>query len=287
MSIKKADFIGGIYKVTRPEKPLPLVFDSPHSGREYPADFGHACAPALLTGAEDNHVDELFQDVPDHGGTLLCALFPRTYIDPNRALTDIDTGLLAEKWPEAVTPTERAHAGNGLVRRLVRPGVPVYDRKLGNAEIQRRIEHYYRPYHEALARLLDEAHYNFGQVWHVDCHSMPSRAGFSGQPDFVIGDRDGASCHRAFTHAVRDALKGMGYRVAINNPYKGVEILSRCGDPARGRHSLQLEVGKALYWNESQQKKTANFAALQRDIGLLTASIVRFIDSQSASLAAD
>ena len=109
----------------------------------------------------------------------------------------------------------------------------------------------------------------------------------SGQPDFVVGDRDGTSCDRAFTHGVRDILKGMGYRVALNNPFKGAEILKRHGKPANGRHSLQLEVSKALYWNESAQKKTANFGALQRDLSRLTAQIAAFTSGRTGSIAAD
>jgi N-formylglutamate deformylase len=281
------DAMKGVYEVKRPQSALPLVFDSPHSGREYPADFGHACPADALYGAEDNLLDALYADAPTHGVTLLCALFPRTYIDANRGLDDIDPALLAEAWPEKITPTERASSGNGLVRRIVRPGIPIYDRTLSNAEIQRRIDGFYAPYHARLAALLDEAHYNFGQVWHVNCHSMPARASMSGQPDFVVGDRDGTSCERAFTHAVRDMLKAMGYRVALNNPFKGAEILKRHGRPAGGRHSLQLEVSKALYWNESAQKKTANFAALQRDLSRLAAQIAAFTASQTGSMAAD
>ncbi len=94
-----SDMLKGVYQITRPQKPLPLVFDSPHSGRIYPDDFGHACPAALLAAAEDNQLDELYADAPSHGAVLLCALFPRTYIDANRGLADIDPSLLAEKWP--------------------------------------------------------------------------------------------------------------------------------------------------------------------------------------------
>ncbi|MSP87517.1 MAG: hypothetical protein EXQ92_01705 [Alphaproteobacteria bacterium] len=67
-------------------EPLPLVFDSPHSGRVYPADFRFTAPDYVVRTAEDTHVDEL----PGHGATLIGALFPRAYIDPNRHLADID-----------------------------------------------------------------------------------------------------------------------------------------------------------------------------------------------------
>jgi N-formylglutamate deformylase len=289
------DHIAGILSVQRPKQPLPLVFDSPHSGRDYPDNFRPACPPALLTGAEDNHIDEVFAGVTAHGASLLCALFPRTYIDANRAITDIDAGLLAEEWPNGALPTSRSHSGIGLIRRLVRPGVPLYDRKLTVEEVRRRIASYYTPYHDALAQLLNDAHYNFGQAWHVNCHAMPSHAGIPaagpkatpGQADFVIGDRDGTSCDRAFTFLVRDTLKAMGYRVTVNHPYKGVELLQRHGRPAQGRHSLQLEVNKALYWDERRHKKSPHFVTLQQDIDRLTGVIAGFVSLHLVNLAAD
>ncbi|MEZ5919527.1 MAG: N-formylglutamate amidohydrolase, partial [Alphaproteobacteria bacterium] len=165
-----------IYTLTRPETPaLPLIFDSPHSGTLYPEDFGYACDFHTLESAEDKYVDDLFASAPAFGAALLCAHFPRSYIDPNRSADDIDPALLAGLWDGAlpIAPSPRSDAGIGLIRRLVRPGIPVYDRPLTSAEITARIERYYTPYHEALETLITEAHYNFGQVWHVNCHSMP------------------------------------------------------------------------------------------------------------------
>ncbi len=274
---------------------IPLIFDSPHSGRVYPEDFHHACPREALARAEDNDVDVLFEPAPRHGAFLLCATFPRTYIDVNRAKTDIDTDLLAEPWPGPLIPSSRSHAGIGLIHRLVRPGLPIYDRRLPVAEIQHRLNHYYHPYHSALKRLLDDAHYRFGQVWHINCHSMPSATALTTgprnmhhlQPDFVLGDRDGTSCALDFTHALRDALKGMGYRVAINNPYKGVEIVRRSAHPAAGRHSIQIEINKALYWDEKNGEKNKNFNMLKSDIEKFISFCADDVSARLVNLAAD
>ncbi len=285
-----------IASLSRPENPLPLIFDSPHSGRDYPADFGFSCPFDLLQKAEDNYVDELFESVPAHGGTLLCALFPRTYIDVNRAGDDIDPDLLADVWPGAINPSSRSHAGIGLIRRVLKPGITVYDRKLDVNEVLHRIENYYKPYHRQLEILMAEMHYSFGQVWHINCHSMPHNGGFtrvlaravpSGMPDFVLGDRDGTSCDLTFTHALRDFLKGLGYRVAINNPYRGVELIRRYADPATGRHSIQIEINKALYWDEDANRKSRNFNILKADIEKLVQYCAACISSSLASMAAD
>lgn len=273
-----------VYRIETPPLSLPLVLDSPHSGREYPADFGHSCPFDELQKAEDSLIDELFAAVPEYGGTLLCALFPRSYIDVNRAVTDIDPALLAAPWPGVMQPTDRSHAGSGLIRRLVKEGTPVYDRSLDPAEILHRIDNYYTPYHEALQNLIDAAHYDFGQVWHVNCHSMPSAPGLA---DFVLGDRDGTTCSRAFTHTLYDFLRRLGYRVTLNDPYKGVEILRRHGRPHEGRHSIQIEINRALYWNESRHEKSPGFDPLQGNIGKVVSFLADYVSSHQLKSAAD
>jgi N-formylglutamate deformylase len=266
----------------------PLVFDSPHSGVEYPADFRFAAPFDLLRTAEDTWVDELFAAAPAHGATLLAAEFPRSYIDVNRELRDLDPLLLDGTWPGEVAPGEKTKLGIGLIRRLARPGVPVYDRKLSVAEIERRIATYYRPYHDELARLLDERHARFGAVWHIDCHSMASTGsamtpdGAAARADFVIGDRDGTTSGGDFTGLVVATLRGFGYDVRVNDPYKGVEILRRYGRPCEARHSLQVEISRKLYMDETTRAKHDGFARLQRHLERLIATLADFAAAQTA-----
>ena len=63
------------------------------------------------------------------------------------------------------------------IRRLVKPGVPLYNRHLKSSEIRSRIDTYYRPYHQTLEKLIEEAHYLHGHVFHINCHSMPTQEG--------------------------------------------------------------------------------------------------------------
>lgn len=290
-----------VFSIEKPTTaPLPLVFDSPHSGSDYPDDFNFACDLHTLKTAEDHYVEDLFADAPDHGITFLHAHFPRSYIDVNRAAEDIDRELLDEDWasPFEIAPSSRSHAGIGLIRRLVRPGVPVYDRNLTSEEILHRIEAYYRPYHDALETLINETHYNFGQVWHINCHSMPAASAYPrrglglvgnrAKPvDFVLGDRDGTACDPDFTRALRDFIKGLGYTVSINDPFKGVELVEKYSSPAAGFHSLQLEINKALYMDEITLEKTSNYATLKNDIEKITAFCTTYVEGRLTALAAD
>jgi N-formylglutamate amidohydrolase len=89
------------------------------------------------------------------------------------------------------------------------------------------------------------------------------------RPDFVIGDRDGTTCEPRFTELVHETLAGMGYRVTVNDPYKGVELIRAYSDPKAGRHSLQIEINKRLYMDERTLQKNAGFCALQKNLGEL------------------
>ncbi len=255
---------------------VPVVFDSPHSGCVYPSDFDFAAPVEVMRRAEDAFVDELFASAPAHGAALLAALFPRSYVDPNRHEHEIDTLLLNEPWPHPILPSHRSARGLGVVRRLVRATVAVYDRRLSVSEVQSRIAHYHRPYHDELSSMIAEAHGRFGAVWHVNCHSMKSTAKGRLRDDFVLGDRDGTTCAAEFTDLVASTLRGLGYGVGLNHPFKGAEIVTRHGDPAAARHSLQLEINRGLYMDEARIEKSKGFAALQSDMDRLIAAIAAY-----------
>lgn len=136
---------------------IPLICDSPHSGVIYPADFQSCLPVSLLRAGEDTWVHELWQAIPSVGGTLLAANFPRSYIDPNRTLDDLDPDMLAEPWPHGeLNPTIKSRLGIGLLWSMAR-GRPVYDRKLWVAEVENRIGTYYEPYHAALSDMAEKA----------------------------------------------------------------------------------------------------------------------------------
>jgi N-formylglutamate deformylase len=268
---------------------VPLVLDSPHSGTEYPADFQSTVPLEQLRQAEDTFVDELYRSGPAAGATLVAANFPRSYIDPNRSILDIDASLMDAPWPGPSVPSRKTQLGCGLIWRLLDSGDPIYSRKLSVDEVKHRIVRYHQPYQRAVKDALDEAFDHFGAVWHINCHSMSalsssmSEEGRAGKPraDFVLGDRDGTTCDGAFTTFVAGTLEAMGYAVKINDPYKGVELVRAFSDPAAGRHSLQVEVNRRLYLDERTRAKTAGFAKLQNDIATLVSKVAAYVTERS------
>ena len=265
---------------------LPLVFDSPHSGSSYPEDFQFCCPLDVLRMAEDTYVDELYSAAPALGATLIGAVFPRSYLDANRAVDDLDSALIDGAWPSPLAPSHKTRSGLGLVRRVARPGIPIYDRKLRVDEILARLERCHIPYHRVLDETCQRVHRKFGVVWHVNCHSMPSQRGSAKRgghcADFVLGDRDGSTCEPEFTDFVARELRGRGYTVRINEVYKGVEIIKRQGSPAMHRHSLQIEVDRALYMDQKTLEKSHGFDQVRADITELIAALQRFASARLA-----
>jgi N-formylglutamate deformylase len=276
------------YFLTLPDhdKQIPLIFDSPHSGRVCPSDMQATAPEAALMSGWDAYVDALWSGATQFGASLLAARVHRSYIDFNRSRSDIDPELLAEPWPEIIQVSEKSKAGMGLIRRYALPGVPMYDRKLSVAEVQQRIERYYDPYHAQLQQLISNAHARFGQVWHIDCHSMKSVGNAMNidngarRPDFVLGDRDGSAADPAFTQWVAQQLEAQGYVVKINDPYRGAELVRAYSDPQHGRNSMQIEINRGLYMDEQSLERSAGFAALQKHLTQLAEAMSRYISDK-------
>ena len=261
---------------------VPLVLDSPHSGREFPADFDAQVSEAELREAEDSFVDELYAGAAELGAPLVTAAFPRTYVDANRHAGDVDLELIEGAWPGEYRPSGKAAIGKALVWRTLEDGRPIYSRRLKPEQVMSRIERFHQPYHRALKERLDAAHRRFGKVFHINCHSMRSVAGKQSsdgegavRADFVLGDRDGTTCDARFTELARETLAGMGYVVKVNDPYKGVELVRAYSDPKAGRHSLQIEINKRLYMDEATLRKSSGFGRLQRDLAELLREVLK------------
>jgi len=268
----------------------PVVFDSPHSGFSWPADFTPVAPPEAIRTTWDAHVERLFEGAPSAGAALLAATFPRAYIDVNRAVSDLDPAMIDGPWREPLAPTDYSRRGMGLIRRDALPGVPMYAAPLPVATVRERIDRYYAPYRARLAELIDARHAAHGLVWHVNCHSMKSRGNAmnvdagAARPDLVISDRRGATAEEGLTARVVDWFTGRGYRVQANDPYQGGDLVRSFGDPARGRSSVQIEINRALYMDEATTEPNAGFPRMQDDLTAFAAALARWAHEAAARL---
>lgn len=267
----------GILFLSAPKiTPIPLVLDSPHSGTTYPDDFNNVSDFQVLRRAEDTYVHELYASAPDLGATLMGAEFPRSYIDVNRGLDEIDTSIIDGHWEGPLSDSEKAAAGIGLIWRVNQENDNIYDRLLSVDEVKKRIAGYWQPYHDCLKSALEQTHAQFGKVIHIDCHSMPEISNESSKegpgvqrPQICLGDRRGTTCDPKVVECAKSTLESLGYQVAVNEPYAGVELVRAYSNPADNRHSIQIEIRRDLYMNEKTLEKSSNFSKVQKDFAKL------------------
>jgi N-formylglutamate amidohydrolase len=265
---------------------VPMVYNSPHSGSLLPDDF---LAQVRLDNrtlrlSQDCFVDELFGGCIATGAPMLRALHSRSYIDLNREPYELDPRMFADPLPGHFnTGSPRVACGLGTLPRIVAEGQDIYPGRIRLDEALKRIETIYRPYHRALAALLNEAHQATGQVLLVDCHSMPSSAVDDIQGpherriDVVLGDRFAASCAPEVTEVAERCLARAGLNVVRNRPYAGGFFTENHGRPRLGRHALQIEINRSLYMDEGRQTKTAGFAAMMAALDDLSRSFAEVL----------
>jgi N-formylglutamate amidohydrolase len=252
------------FRLDRPARQtVPFLFASPHSGRLYPASLREQSRLDALTlrRSEDAFVDELFAGAVGLGAPLLAAQFPRALLDVNRSSAELDAGMFDAPLKVPVdAPSPRVAAGLGVIPRIVRDGAEIYRGKLDSAEAAQRLSQLYKPYHRALAGLMEETRAHFSVAVLIDCHSMPSALSV---PDIVLGDRYGASAAPALTARAEAALIRQGFSVVRNTPYAGGHTTSLYGRVAAGCHALQVEINRALYLDEDRIAKKASFESVR------------------------
>ncbi len=269
--------------------PIPVLIAAPHGGRNYPSavlsDMRDPDSSRLKL--EDRLIDVIARRVAEEtGAALLVAEAPRAMIDLNRAEGDVDWTMV--KGDSGVARqgggSRRARTGLGLVPRRL-PGVgEVWRGPLEKGELDSRIEQIHRTYHDRLSGMLSDIHARWGAALLIDLHSMPplsaERYG-SPAPNFVIGDRFGASSARSLSAAAFSHLEAQQERAAHNRPYAGGYVLDRHAAPGKNIHALQLEVCRSCYLDDSRAELNGNAAA----IITLLASLVRKLANETASLA--
>jgi N-formylglutamate amidohydrolase len=236
---------------------------------------------SAIRRSEDAFVDELIAPAREVGAAVIAARYARAYVDLNRDAWELDPAMFEDELPRfAAAQTARVAAGLGSIARVVGDGQEIYARKLTFAEARRRIDTVWRPYHSALSGLIGEAKMRFGKVVLVDWHSMPSAAAKAAArgrrtPDFVLGDRFGASCAGAVTGLVERELEAMGWCVTRNAPYAGGWTTEHYGRPAEGVHVLQVEMNRALYLEEARLQRGPGFEVLAAALKRVAQALAR------------
>lgn len=247
----------------------PVLVEVPHAGLEVPAEvLAQLVAPARAIARDaDLFVDEIYQDAPAEGATLLVARTSRYVVDLNRAEDDVDSGVVASD-PRPARPHAR-----GLVWRTTTDDEPALERALTRDEYRWRVEMIHRPYHQALRAILERKLARFGYVIMLCAHSMPSvgRTGHvdAGIPraDVVPGSRGRTSAHPRIIDAVEAVASSFGRSVEHDRPYRGGFSTTHYGRPSQRCHAIQVELARRLYLDEGSLARKMDGLAATRALG--------------------
>ncbi len=230
----------------------PLCVEVPHAGLFVDGEaLSDMIAPLRCIGRDaDMLVDEVYSVATEVGATLIVAHFSRYVIDLNRGLGEVDgstvEGGVAQSLPR------------GLIWRTSTDGDPILSRRLRREELERRLDKVYRPYHAAVASVLERKRARFGRAILLCGHSMPShgRRGHvdvgAGRADVVPGTRARTTARSDVIDHVEAAAVERGFSVKHDDPYKGGFSTGHYGRPAEGFDAIQIELARRLYLDETR-----------------------------------
>jgi N-formylglutamate deformylase len=218
----------------------PLIVSMPHTGTHVP-DW---LAPRLSAAARplpdtDWHLERLYDFLDDLGASVLVATHSRYVVDLNRPPDNAN--LYPGQDTTGIVPMDTFYR-----EPVYLPGFPPSEE-----EVAKRIETYWRPYHQRLQQALEEtkARHGYALLW--DAHSIFSEVPrfFEGKlPDLNLGTAGGQSCGPGIGEALLKSVEG--YSAVLNGRFKGGYITRRYGNPAERIHAVQLELSEATYMDE-------------------------------------
>jgi len=246
-----------------------LIVTIPHSGEKIP----DACfwlqnlSENVLMCDVDRYIDVIYEsslqvlNIPHHK-----TIWHRYAVDLNRVPTDIDC--------DSVVGNENP---SGKFSRGYHWVVTTLNQKLMQSPIDQKLHQeltalIYDPFHSGVRDLFNEGFKKSKNVFHIDAHSMPSKGTSQHKDpgelraDVVVSDCLGSSCHPHFRDLVIAAYVTAGFKVAYNWPYVGGRVTEQYGHPAKGQHTIQVELNRMLYMNETTKKVSPTHIEVQSKI---------------------
>ena len=222
---------------------VPLLVSLPHVGTAIAPDIRGKLVPrALAVEDTDWLLEPLYDFVRAMGASLIVPRHSRYVIDLNRPSEN--TPMYAGTNNTELCPT-RFFTGDALYQDGQAPD---------EADIARRCQTYWRPYHDALQTELARIQAIHGHAILFDGHSIKSMLPwlFDGQlPDLNLGTVNGASCAPGLRQALGNVLDAQSESThVVDGRFKGGYITRRYGQPDKGVHAVQLEMCWRCYMAE-------------------------------------
>lgn len=255
-----------------------IIYNCPHSGEMFPLGFTQSSAIDLhtLLCSGDSFVDLLYAEAARNGSCLFKNNYARSFMDTNRAALELDPDMFSGDIPSnLLSDSHKVKLGFGSIAKYGYTRKDIYKDKIPYVEAEHRLNTYYYPIHQALKSLLNKNHQEFGYTLLIDCHSMPSY-GFLGhptkhipQPDIILGNLHGKSCHPAITNFITEHFKNYNFTVSHNDPFAGGYNTETYCDIKNNKHAIQIEINKSLYMNEKERRPNRYFDAFKTIISAL------------------
>ena len=220
----------------------PLVVSMPHVGTFVPPSIARTLNDCAARRPDtDWHLPRLYDFLGELDAKVVTASFSRYVVDVNRPPDG------ANLYPGRDTP--RLCPTDTFGREpLYRDGDPA------EAEVRRRVDTTWEPYHRRLASEVERVRAKHGVAVLWDAHSITAVQPrlFEGRlPDFNLGTADGTSCDPALARSLAVTLqRHSGYTSVLDGRFKGGYITRHFGSPASGVHAVQLEMVEAIYMEE-------------------------------------
>ena len=185
---------------------------------------------------------------------IIIAKCSRAVVDLNRSRTAIDHSMFNKVFEhEPVSEKQMIKYGLGVFPNKIF-GKTILKNPLPFSYAVHMLEHYYDPFHKSLKKQIMYLSNLFGFCYHIDLHTMPSKAllNFKKEPDIVLGDNFGKSCSIGLISYFQNVFQENGFTVEVNNPYAGGFITRNYGNPSKGVHTIQIEINRKIYMDENK-----------------------------------
>ena len=220
----------------------PLLVSIPHDGRLLSDDINKLFKEKFLELPDtDWHMNRLYESFKDTQWNIISANFSRYVVDLNRSSDD--TKLYKDYQSTGLCPI-KSFSGEHLYSD---------DNEISELTIKRRVESYWKPYHDKINQTLESIKSKYGYAILWDAHSIKSRIPnlFEGElPNLNIGTNSGESCPNSITESIHKVASDSGFSVVINDRFKGGYITRHYGKPAENVFAIQMEIAQRTYMNE-------------------------------------
>ena len=243
-------------ELIRKNADTPILISVPHAGDIYPNLFIKNLKVDLceVRRMEDYQSDKILDMIQEHMADIIIAQCSRAVVDLNRSRNAIDHSMFTQVFDHnTVSEKQMIKYGLGVFPNKIF-GKTILKNPLPVSYASHMLENYYDPFHKSLYRQIKHLSNIFGFCYHIDLHTMPSKAllNFKKEPDIVLGDNYGKSCSFELLHYFQNVFKENGFTVEINNPYAGGFITRNYGNPSQGIHTIQIEINRKIYMDENK-----------------------------------